>query len=87
MAKFQIIRSLRDNVGVKTITFREVHPVREVGEEHDHDHDHDHDHSEPKEIEKGTWAAAIESYKNDWSFISDKFDNIMTNPDDIEDLN
>ena len=52
-----------------------------------HDHDHDHDHSEPKEIEKGTWAAAIESYKNDWRFISDKFDNIMTNPDDIEDLN
>jgi len=55
--------------------------------DHDYDHDHDHDHSEPKEIEKGTWAAAIDSYKNDWRFISDKFDNIMTNPDDIDDLN
>ena len=54
---------------------------------HDHDHDHDHSHSEPKEIEKGTWAAALESYKKDWRFISDKFDNIMTNPDDIVDLN
>jgi len=54
---------------------------------HHHDHDHNHDHSEPKEIEKGTWAAVIDSYKNDWRFISDKFDNIMTNPDDIDDLN
>ena len=51
---------------------------------HDHDHDHDHDH---EKMERGTWAAAIESYKNDWKFISDKFDNVMTNPDDIEDLN
>ena len=56
-------------------------------ENHHHHHGHDHDHSEPKEIEKGTWATAIESYKNDWRFISDKFDNIITNPDDIEDLN
>ncbi|MFL2944982.1 MAG: cation transporter, partial [Candidatus Poseidoniales archaeon] len=52
-----------------------------------HDHDHDHSHSEPKEIKRGTWAAALESYKKDWRFISDKFDNIMTNPDDIVDLN
>ena len=55
--------------------------------DHDHGHGHDHSHSEPKEIEKGTWAAALESYKKDWRFISDKFDNIMTNPDDIVDLN
>ena len=53
---------------------------------HDHDHDHDHDHSDNK-IEKGTWAAALDSYKNDWKFISDKFEKVMTNPDDIEDLN
>ena len=46
MAKFQIIRSLRDSVGVKTITFREVHPFREAAEEHDHDHDHDHGEEE-----------------------------------------
>ena len=55
------------------------------GHSHDHSHDHnDHENSEPK---KGTWSAVIHSYKNDWKFISDKFDNIMTNPEDIEDLN
>ena len=54
--------------------------------DHDHGHDHDHDHSD-KIIEKGTWAAALDSYKNDWKFISDKFEKVMTNPDDIEDLN
>ena len=54
--------------------------------DHEHDHDHDHDHSD-KIIEKGTWAAALDSYKNDWKFISDKFEKVMTNPDDIEDLN
>jgi len=54
---------------------------------HDHDHDHDHHHESNKKIERGTWAAVVDSYKNDWKFISDKFDNVMTNPDDIEDLN
>ena len=38
-------------------------------------------------MERGTWSAVIESYKNDWKFSSDKFENVMTNPDDIEDLN
>jgi len=60
------------------------------GHSHDHDHSHGHDHShdhENSEPEKGTWSAVIHSYKNDWKFISDKFDNIMTNPEDIEDLN
>ena len=56
------------------------------GHHHDHDHDHDHDHSD-KIIEKGTWTAALDSYKNDWKFISDKFEKVMTNPEDIEDLN
>ena len=55
--------------------------------DHDHDHDHDHVHSDSKKIEKGTWAAALDSYKNDWKFISDKFEKVMTNPEDIEDLN
>ena len=58
--------------------------------DHSHDHSHDHDHhahSDSTKIEKGTWAAAIDSYKNDWKFISDKFEKVMTNPDDIEDLN
>jgi len=45
MAKFQLLRSLRDSVGVQTITFRDVHPVREVGELEDDGHDHEgHDH-------------------------------------------
>jgi len=51
---------------------------------HDHDYSHDHEKSEP---EKGTWAAAADSYKDDWKSISNKFDNLITNPDDIEDLN
>ena len=46
MAKFHLIRSLRDSVGARTITFRDVHPYREPTEEHEHDHDHDHDHGE-----------------------------------------
>ena len=33
MAKFQVIRSLRDSVGVKTIVFRDVHQYREPSEE------------------------------------------------------
>ena len=50
MAKFQLIRSLRDSVGAKTITFRDVHQFREAGaeeeEEHVHDENCDHDHDE-----------------------------------------
>ena len=29
----------------------------------------------------------MESYKKDWEFILGKFENLMTNPDDIDDLN
>jgi len=62
---------------------------------HHHDHDHSHDHSqnhkhEKKEVPKnnrGTWATVISSYKDDWRFFSDKLDTLLTNPDDIEDLN
>jgi cation diffusion facilitator family transporter len=54
---------------------------------HHHGPHHDHEEDKSQKSEKGTWAAVIDSYKNDWKFISDKFDNIMTNPDDIEDLN
>tara|TARA_B100000029_G_scaffold366164_1_gene359523 strand:- start:321 stop:1142 length:822 start_codon:yes stop_codon:yes gene_type:complete len=64
------------------------HHDHDHGHDHDHDHGHDHHHeSKGTKMERGTWAAAIESYKNDWKFISDKFDDVMTNPDDIEDLN
>lgn len=49
MAKFQLIRSLRDSVGAKTITFCDVHKFREASteeEEHVHDENCDHDHGE-----------------------------------------
>ncbi len=49
MAKFQLIRSLRDSVNAKTITFCDVHKFREaseVAEEHIHDENCDHDHDE-----------------------------------------
>jgi FKBP-type peptidyl-prolyl cis-trans isomerase 2 len=53
MAKFGLIRAMRDHVGVKTVVLREVHQAREVAEgdeeSHDHDHDHDHDHSHNEE--------------------------------------
>ena len=29
----------------------------------------------------------MESYKKDWELILGKFENLMTNPDDIDDLN
>ena len=41
MAKFTLIRELRDHVGAQSITFREVHEPR-AAVELDHDHDHDH---------------------------------------------
>ena len=60
---------------------------------HHHHHDHDHDTKSKKKAkkaapqERGTWGFVIESYKKDWQSILGKFDNFMTNPDDIEDLN
>ena len=60
---------------------------------HGHHHHHDHDHGSKKKSkkaapqERGTWGFVIESYKKDWQSILGKFDNLMTNPDDIEDLN
>jgi len=60
---------------------------------HGHHHDHDHDTKSKKKAkkaapqERGTWGFVVESYKKDWQSILGKFDNLMTNPDDIEDLN
>ena len=60
---------------------------------HHHHHDHDHDTKSKKKAkkaapqERGTWGFVIESYKKDWQLILGKFEHIMTNPDDIEDLN
>ena len=62
------------------------HHHHDHDDDHGHDHGHDHEFKDAK-MERGTWSAVIESYKNDWKFISDKFENVMTNPDDIEDLN
>jgi len=53
--------------------------------DHDHDHDHGHDHDD-KEPERGTWGVVMDSYKEDFNSLVSNF-NVMTNPDDIEDLN
>jgi Co/Zn/Cd efflux system component len=65
------------------------------GPDHSHDHDHNHDHShdnehtneEAKEESRGGWATAASAYTDDWKLVSGKFDNFLTNPNDIEDLN
>ena len=58
------------------------HHEHDHDHEHDHEHDHDHDHKE----ERGTWAAVINSYKEDFDSIASNL-NVLTNPDDIDDLN
>ena len=50
-----------------------------------HDHSHNHDHGD-KEAERGTWGVVIDSYKEDFHSLVSNF-NVMTNPDDIGDLN
>ena len=59
--------------------------------DHDHDHDHGHDHGhghdhDEKEVERGTWSVVMNSYKEDFNSLASSF-HLMTNPDDIEDLN
>ena len=60
---------------------------------HDHGHHH-HDKpkkkskkTKPKENDRGTWNIVLESYRKDWKVMLGKFEGVMTNPDDIEDLN
>ena len=60
---------------------------------HGHQH-HDYDESkkkpkksEPEESDRGTWSRVLYSYKKDWEVMLGKFEGIMTNPEDIEDLN
>ncbi len=62
---------------------------------HDHGHHH-HNHGEPKkkpkktkpkENDRGTWNMVLDSYRKDWKVMLGKFEGVMTNPDDIEDLN
>ena len=58
-----------------------------------HDHHHNHGTKSKKKAkkaasqERGTWGFVMESYKKDWELILGKFENLMTNPDDIDDLN
>ena len=63
---------------------------------HGHHHHHHHDHDEPKkkpkktepeENDRGTWSMVLDSYRKDWKVMLGKFEGVMTNPDDIEDLN
>ena len=58
---------------------------------HDHDHDHDHDHhshdKEHKNLERGTWDVALNTYKEDFSAVKSVFDSYVTPPEEIEDLN
>ncbi len=62
-------------------------------------HDHGHHHDEPKKKpgrpkktkpkgnDRGTWNMVLGSYRKDWKVMLGKFEGVMTNPDDIEDLN
>ena len=60
---------------------------------HHHHHDHEHDTKPKKKVkaatphERGTWAFVLDSYKKDWQVVLGKFENLMTNPEDIDDLN
>ena len=66
---------------------------------HDHHHGHHHHHhnhdepkkkpkkTEPEENDRGTWSMVLDSYRKDWKVMLGKFEGVMTNPDDIEDLN
>lgn len=60
---------------------------------HDHGHHH-HDKpkkkskkTKPRENDRGTWNTVLDSYRKDWKVMLGKFEGVMTNPDDIEDLN
>ena len=62
-------------------------------------HDHGHHHDEPKKKpgqpkktkpkgnDRGTWNMVLDSYRKDWKVMLGKFEGVMTNPDDIDDLN
>ncbi len=62
-----------------------------------HDHGHHHDEpkkkpgrpkkTKPKENDRGTWNMVLGSYRKDWKVMLGKFEGVMTNPDDIDDLN
>jgi len=62
------------------------------GHHHDHDHSHDgdHDHShehDEKNVERGTWDVALNTYKEDFDNVKSVFNSYVTPPDQIDDLN
>ena len=64
-----------------------------LGHNHGHHH-HNHDEpkkkpkkTKPKENDRGTWNMVLDSYRKDWKVMLGKFEGVMTNPDDIDDLN
>ena len=57
---------------------------------HDHSHDEDHDHShehDEKNVERGTWDVALNTYKEDFDNVKSVFNSYVTPPDQIDDLN
>ena len=69
----------------------EGHHHHDHDHEHDHEHDpdHDHDHHEDKHknLERGTWGVALNTYKEDFDNVKSVFDSYVTPPDEIDDLN
>tara|TARA_Y100001970_G_C14182011_1_gene830341 strand:+ start:415 stop:1236 length:822 start_codon:yes stop_codon:yes gene_type:complete len=62
------------------------------GHVHGHDHGHFHEHKNgnvhsDNELQRGTWGVVLNSYREDFSMLTSIFNNFMTNPDDIDDLN
>jgi len=60
--------------------------------DHDHDHEHNHDHEHDREdkhknLERGTWDVALNTYKEDFDNVKSVFNSYVTPPDEIEDLN
>ena len=58
--------------------------------DHDHSHDEDHDHShehDEKNVERGTWDVALNTYKEDFDNVKSVFNSYVTPPDQIDDLN
>ena len=66
------------------------HHDHEHDHDHDHNHEHDHDHDREdkhKNLERGTWDVALNTYKEDFDNVKSVFNSYVTPPDEIEDLN
>jgi len=66
----------------------EGHHHNDHDHSHDHVHDHSHDHDDKdKNLERGTWDVALNTYKEDFDNVKSVFNSYVTPPDEIEDLN